>query len=223
METLAPTVRVLIADDQRLFREGLKALLTTQPGFTVVGEASDSREAVAFARRYQPDVLLLDLNMPGSGLEAARQLSADQSALRTILLTAEISQEDMVTALQFRVQGIVLKDAASDVLFRSIRSVMAGQYWLGRDSMSSLVETLRKVILSPQPAKKPHRFGLTVRELEIVSRVCAGRTNKEIARTLSISEDTVKHHLSKIYDKVGMSNRLELALFAIDNDLVEHQ
>jgi two-component system, NarL family, nitrate/nitrite response regulator NarL len=223
METTAATVRVLIADDHRLFRDGLKALLKSQPGFVVVGEAANSRDAIALARQTQPDILLLDLNMPGSGLEAARELCADQTKLRTILLTAEISQEDIVTALQFRVQGVVLKDTASDVLFRAIRSVMAGQYWLGRESVSNLIETLRKLIFSPEPAKKPDRFGLTPRELGIVSRVCAGYTNKEIAKTLSISEDTVKHHLSKIYDKVGMSNRLELALFAIHNDLVEHQ
>ena len=123
-------------------------------------------------------------------------------------------------ALQFCVKGVVLKDTASDILFRSIRSVMAGQYWLGRESVSNLVETLRTLICSPQAPKHVERFGLTQRELEIVSKVCAGYTNKEMARTLSISEDTVKHHLSKIYNKVGMSNRLELALFAIHHDLV---
>lgn len=225
MQTMqTPTqVRVLIADDHRLFRDGLKALLSSQPGFSVVGEASDSDEAVTLTRKFQPDILLLDLNMPHSGLEAARQLCADTTPVRTILLTAEISQEDIVKALQFRVQGVVLKDTASEVLFRSIRSVMAGQYWLGRESVGSLVETLRKLIFSPEPKKQPDRFGLTPREIEIVSKICAGYANKEIAQTLAISEDTVKHHLSKIYNKVGMSNRLELALFAVHHDLVEHQ
>jgi DNA-binding NarL/FixJ family response regulator len=216
-------VRVLIADDHRLFRDGLKALLKSQPGFTVVGEAGDGDEAVNLARKHQPDILLLDLNMPRSGLHAARELCADATPIRTILLTAEISQEDIVRALQFRVQGVVLKDTASEVLFRSIRSVMAGQYWLGRESVSDLVETLRKLIFSPEPVKKAEKFGLTGRELEIVAKICAGYTNKEISQTLTISEDTVKHHLSKIYNKVGMSNRLELALFAIHHDLVEHQ
>jgi two-component system, NarL family, nitrate/nitrite response regulator NarL len=218
-----PSVRVLIADDHRLFRDGLKALLMSQPGFAVVGEAGNGDEAVALTRKFQPDILLLDLNMPHSGLHAARELCADALGVRTILLTAEISQDDIVKALQFRVQGVVLKDTASEVLFRSIRSVMAGQYWLGRESVSNLVETLRKLIFSPEPAKKPDRFGLTGRELEIVGKICAGYANKDIAQTLSISEDTVKHHLSKIYNKVGMSNRLELALFAVHHDLVEHQ
>lgn len=221
MQTTAP-VRVLIADDHQLFRDGLKALLLSQPGFSVVGEAANSNDAVTLTRRVQPDILLLDVNMPRSGLEAARELSADTSAVRTILLTAEISQEDIVKALQFRVQGVVLKDTASEVLFRSIRSVMAGQYWLGRESISSLVETLRKLIFAPEPKKQPDKFGLTKREIEIVSKICAGYTNKEIAQTLLISEDTVKHHLSKIYNKVGMSNRLELALFAVHHDLAEH-
>ena len=215
------TVSVLIADDHRLFRDGLKALLKSQPGFTVVGEAGDGDEAVSLARKCQPDILLLDLNMPCSGLHAARELCAHTTPIRTILLTAEISQEDIVRALQFRVQGVVLKDTASEVLFRSIRSVMAGQYWLGRESVSDLVETLRKLIFSPERVKKTEKFGLTPRELEIVAKICAGCTNKEIAQTLSISEDTVKHHLSKIYNKVGTSNRLELALFAIHHDLIE--
>jgi|SRR5438105_82432 len=214
------TVRVLIADDHCLFRDGLKALLRSEPGFVVVGEAHDGDEAVTLTRQHRPDILLLDLNMPHSGLEAARDLCAEPASVRTILLAAEISQEDIMKALQFCVKGVVLKDTASDILFRSIRSVMAGQYWLGRESVSNLVETLRTLICSPQAPKHVERFGLTQRELEIVSKVCAGYTNKEMARTLSISEDTVKHHLSKIYNKVGMSNRLELALFAIHHDLV---
>ena len=214
------TVRVLIADDYCLFRDGLKALLRSEPGFVVVGEAHDGDEAVTLTRQHRPDILLLDLNMPHSGLEAARDLCAEPASVRTILLAAEISQEDIMKALQFCVKGVVLKDTASDILFRSIRSVMAGQYWLGRESVSNLVETLRTLICSPQAPKHVERFGLTQRELEIVSKVCAGYTNKEMARTLSISEDTVKHHLSKIYNKVGMSNRLELALFAIHHDLV---
>ena len=214
------TVRVLIADDHCLFRDGLKTLLRSEPGFVVVGEAHDGDEAVTLTRQHRPDILLLDLNMPHSGLEAARDLCAEPASVRTILLAAEISQEDIMKALQFCVKGVVLKDTASDILFRSIRSVMAGQYWLGRESVSNLVETLRTLICSPQAPKHVERFGLTQRELEIVSKVCAGYTNKEMARTLSISEDTVKHHLSKIYNKVGMSNRLELALFAIHHDLV---
>ena len=222
METTT-TVRVLIADDHRLFRDGLKALLRSEPGFVVVGEAHDGDEAVTLTKQFRPDILLLDLNMPHSGLEAARELCAAPTPVRMILLTAEIGPDDIAKALQFRVQGVVLKDTASEILFRSIRSVMAGQFWLGRESVSSLVETLRKLIISPEPSKDSQKFGLTRRELEIVSKVCAGYTNKEMARTLAISEDTVKHHLSKIYNKVGMSNRLELALFAIHHNLVEQQ
>lgn len=220
----AGTTRILIADDHPLFRDGLKALLKSQRDFEVVGEAGDGIDAVRLARELRPDLLLLDVHMPRSGLEVVRELDSDPTPLRTILLTAEISQENIVKALQFRVQGVVLKDAATDVLFRSIRSVMAGQYWLGRESVSNLIETMRKLIFpSPDTPKDRGRFGLTHREREVISKVTEGYTNKEIAEILSISEDTVKHHLTKIYDKVGMSNRLELALFAVHYHLVECQ
>jgi two-component system, NarL family, nitrate/nitrite response regulator NarL len=216
------SIRIVIADDHPLFRDGLKALLKTQPDFAVVGEAGDADAAVKLTRELEPDILLLDVHMPRCGLQAVRQLEGDRTAVRTILLTAEISQEDVARALQYRVRGVVMKEAATDVLFRSIRSVMAGQYWLGRESVSNYIETLRKLMEpSAQVPDKQDPFGLTQRERDVISKVVDGYTNREIAGLLSISEDTVKHHLSKVYDKVGMSNRLELALFAIHHRLVE--
>ena len=215
-------VRILIADDHRLFRDGLKALLKSQSDFDVIGEAGDGDQAVKLTRDLRPDLLLLDVNMPRSGLQVVRDLEKESTPSRTILLTAEIAQEDIFKALQYRVQGVVLKDAATEVLFRSIRSVMAGEYWLGRESTSSLIDTLRALVCpSEETVKERERFGLTPRERDIVVKVVGGYSNKEIARMLSISEDTVKHHLSRIYDKVGMSSRLELALFAIHHQLVD--
>jgi two-component system nitrate/nitrite response regulator NarL len=215
-------IRVLLADDHAILRAGLRKLLETEHGYRVVGEASDGAEAVRMANALSPDVVLLDVNMPHSGLLAARQLEAEATGVRVILLTAEIGDDDIVKALQFGVRGVVLKDSATEMLFRSIRTVMSGQYWLGRESVSCLIGALRKLILSgPETQKPQEKFGLTPREMEIVSKVVAGYTNKEVAQVLSISEDTVKHHLSKVYNKIGMSNRLELALFAIHHRLIE--
>jgi two-component system, NarL family, nitrate/nitrite response regulator NarL len=195
-------VRILLADDHLMFRKGLKSLLEAEPGLVVVGEAKDGQEAVRLARALQPDVLLLDLAMPGvSGMEALASLSSEK-------------------ALQLGAAGVVLKTSPPDLLFKSIRSVLRGEHWIGREAVSDLVQALRQY---SSAAEKPSRdrFRLTPRELEITAVVVAGLTNKEIARKFSLSEDTVKHHLTNIYDKVGASNRLELALFAVHHRLLD--
>jgi len=191
-------------------------------GFTVVGEAADGEQAVELCRDLQPHLLLLDLAMPGqSGLDALAELSTSPSPVRTILLTAGIQKDEIVKALQLGAVGVVLKSAPTDLLFKSIRSVMAGQHWIGREAVSDLVQALREQMASSmeKPARK--RFGLTPRELEITSAVVSGLSNKEIAKKLALSEDTVKHHLTNIFDKMGASNRLELALFAVHHRLLE--
>jgi len=216
------SIRVLIADDHPIFREGLRRLLESEAGFEVVGEAQDGGEAVKMVRQLRPDILLLDMSMPHvTGLLALQDLSEGGDSVRTILLTASIDQDDMVTALQFGARGIVLKDAATQMLFKCIRCVMDGQYWVGREGVANLVQTLRRMIAAAaeQPSKKT--FGLTKREMEIVGTIVSGYSNKEIAKKFTISEDTVKHHLTNIFNKTGVSSRLELALFAVNHKLVE--
>jgi DNA-binding NarL/FixJ family response regulator len=212
--------RILIADDHPIFRDGLRRLLESERDFRVVGEACDGIEAVDLARKLKPEILLLDLAMPRrAGLEALRELSTDATAVRVILLTAAAEKEQIVEALQLGARGVVLKDSATQILLKSIRAVMSGEYWVGRESVSNLVQYLRSLIGSSTVASRQKRYGLTPRELEIISAVVAGYANKEIAEHFKISEDTVKHHLSNIFDKLGVSTRLELALFAVNQSL----
>ena len=214
------TVRILIADDHPIFRDGLKRLLESERDFKVVGEACDGVEAVKMVRQLKPEILLLDLAMPRRpGLEALREMSTDTTGVRVILLTAAAEKDQIVEALQLGARGVVLKDSATQILLKSIRAVMDGEYWVGRESVSNLVQYLRGLVGSSSNVARHRRYGLTPRELEIVSAVVAGYANKEIAEHFKISEDTVKHHLSNIFDKVGVSTRLELALFAVNQAL----
>ena len=215
-------VRILLADDHPIFRDGLRRLLEAEPDLKVVGEACDGAEAVKMARQLKPDIMLLDLAMPRTpGLEALREMSAGpaSSAVRVILLTAAAEKKQIVEALQLGARGVVLKDSATQLLLKSIHTVMSGEYWVGRESVSNLVQYLRNLVQSSGEEAKQKKFGLTPRELEIVSAVVAGYSNKEIAEYFKISEDTVKHHLSNIFDKLGVSTRLELALFAVNQAL----
>jgi DNA-binding NarL/FixJ family response regulator len=224
MEKRISPIRIVIADDHPIFRDGLRRLLESEGDMKVVGEACDGREAVKLAMEMKPDILLLDLAMPHhTGLDALRDLNTNTSAagaaVRIILLTAAVEKKQVVEALQLGARGVVLKDSATQLLLKSIHAVMAGEYWVGRDSVSNLVQYLRNLMQSTNEETKQKKFGLTPRELEIVSAVVAGYANREIAEYFKISEDTVKHHLSNIFDKLGVSTRLELALFAVNQGL----
>jgi two-component system nitrate/nitrite response regulator NarL len=219
MDRSAQQIRIAIADDHPIFRDGLRRLLEAETDMQVVGEACDGYQAVKLATEMKPDILLLDLAMPHhTGLQALRDLSTSSGAggVRIILLTAAAEKKQIVEALQLGARGVVLKDSATQLLLKSIHAVMSGEYWVGRESVSNLVLYLRNLMQSSSEESKQKKFGLTPRELEIVSAVVAGYANKEIAEYFKISEDTVKHHLSNIFDKVGVSTRLELALFAVN-------
>ncbi len=214
-------IRVVIADDHPILREGLRRLLEDDGGFEVVGQASDGADAVRLARELQPDVLLLDLAMPRvSGLEALRELSASATGPKVLLLTVAIEDAQVIEALQLGTRGVVLKEAATELLFKAIRSVVAGQYWVGRDVVIDIVRHLRERSAAgrrrPSPAER-----LTAREREIVAAVAGGESNREVAQRLALAEDTVKHHISNIFDKLGVSNRAELAAYAASHGLAE--
>jgi two-component system nitrate/nitrite response regulator NarL len=221
METKkAALTRIVIADDHPIFRDGLKRLLESEREFKVVGEACDGIDAVTLVQQLKPDVLLLDLAMPRrAGLDALREMGNEPVSPRVILLTAAAEKHQIVEALQLGARGVVLKDSATQILLKSIRAVMSGEYWVGRESVSNLVQYLRNLVDSSVNDPRKKKYGLTPRELEVISAVVAGFANKEIAQHFKISEDTVKHHLSNIFDKLGVSTRLELALFAVNQAL----
>lgn len=213
-------VRVVIADDHPIFRMGLRRLLESEPGFVIVGECCDGQEAVTVTRAQRPDVLLLDLAMPtAGGLDVLVELGNDLAGVHVILLTAAIDPQDALRGLRLGASGVLLKTSAADHIFRCVRAVVSGQYWIGGEAFQSLVESLVKGKGSaPASARLP--FGLTGRELEVISLVATGASNKDIAVQLGISGETVKHHLSKIFDKTGQSSRVELALFSMQVGLV---
>jgi two-component system, NarL family, nitrate/nitrite response regulator NarL len=221
MDKREQPIRLVLADDHPIFRDGLRRLLEAEPDLKVIGEARDGAEAVKLARQLKPDIMLLDLAMPKHpGLEALRELSTEgPNAVRVILLTAAAEKSQIVEALQLGARGVVLKDSATQLLLKAIHTVMAGEYWVGREAVSNLVQYLRTLVQASGDDARQRKFGLTPREVEIVSAVVAGFANKEIAEYFKISEDTVKHHLSNIFDKLGVSTRLELALFAVNQSL----
>lgn len=214
-----PAIRILIADDHSIFRDGLRRLLEAEPQLRVVGEAADGGEAVALAKQLQPDILLLDLAMPRvPGLEALREMSKASSPVRTILLTASAERAQILEALQLGARGVVLKESATQVLLKSIQAVMAGQYWVGRESVADLKSVVLKDVVPDEG--EGNRYGLTRREMQMVAAIVEGSSNKEIAQKFAVREDTVKHHLTSIFAKLGVNTRLELALFALDHRLV---
>ncbi len=212
-------IRIVIADDHPLVRDGLRKILELQPGFVVVGEAADGQSAVQRTKDLKPDVLLLDLAMPRlNGLEVLEKLAHEAPEVKTALLTASIEREETVRALKLGARGVVLKESATQLLFNCVRAIVNGEFWIGRESVGDLVRDLQDSDGVPADEPRP-ASRLTPRELQVVAAVVDGLGNKEIGRTFGLSEQTVKNHLSSIFDKLGVSTRLELALYATHHQL----
>lgn len=213
--------RIVIADDDPIVREVLREMVSVHEELQVVAVVEDGNRAVEAVRTLKPDVLLLDLLMPNlPGLDALRELVDTASFTRTIILSSSVSKRQIVEALQLGARGILLKDSLT-YLMQCIRQVLAGHYWVGNRATPNIIQMLSE--LEQDVAEtKPNNYGLTARELEVVALVAEGLPNRDIAKKLEITEETVKRHLTNIFDKVGMSNRVELALFAINHRLVRH-
>ena len=213
-------IRIAIADDHPIFRDGLCRLLSLEEDFDVVGQVEDGLHVSEVLQQCDPDILLLDLSMPGlSGLTALERLQSATSRTRVILLTASDNQHEFVQALKLGCCGIVTKQTSTELLFDSIRRVHAGGIWLDSDTTASVIRGFvanQKVPApqTPSPADPVDREPplLSRREDEIVSLVAQGFKNKEIAEKMLISEQTAKNHLHNIFDKLHVSDRLELAL-----------
>jgi len=206
-------IRILIADDHPLFTEGLRILLEADDGFTIEGTAGNGDETIEMCLRLRPDVVLLDVAMPRlSGVQTLRRLNRECPDVRAIMLTANINRQQVVDAVRCGARGIVLKECASAVLCHAIREVAAGGYWIGGGEVGALVAAIRGRAAGPTP---PTSLPLTPLDREIVAAVAEGATNDEISRQFGLQRQTVKNHLTLIYDKLGVTNRLELAMLAL--------
>ena len=210
-----------MASDHALLCEGLRKLLDTDKDVAVIGQANDTPAALKLIEQHAPHILLLDWGMPrGSSLALLRQIAAARTGrdVRVIVLSECLDSNDIRVVLELGARGLVFKDSGCAVLLRAIHTVAAGHYWVARESLANLVQLLRNLTTAVEMGQGRRRpFGLTPREFEIMCAVAAARANKEIAARFAISEKTVKHHLTNIFEKVGVSSRLELALVAFED------
>jgi len=219
----AKPIKILIADDHPIFRDGLKQLLSLEPDFRVVGDVGHGDDVLPAVERHSPDILLLDLKMPGlSGLAILQKMQDGHTATKVIVLTAPEDKSEFVQAMKLGTAGIVLKQSSTDLLLKSIRKVHAGEIWLDSHTTAAVMRQFAAAedhIAGPGNGRSRDRSPLSQREREIVALVAQGFKNREMAEKMFISEQTVKNHLHNIFDKLGVSDRLELALYAIHRKL----
>ena len=214
-------IRVVLADDHPIVRDGLRKLLSLEEDIEVVGEAADGREVLQVVQDVEPDVVILDLRMPNlDGLSALQAMQQSNRKARVIVLTASEDKNEFFQAMKLGCSGIVLKQTAPELIVKSIRKVHAGEIWLDSHTTAAVMRQFAQPgEMIGGPGKNRERSPLSQREREIVGLVAQGYKNKEMAEKMFISEQTVKNHLHNIFDKLGVSDRLELALYAIHKGL----
>jgi two-component system response regulator NreC len=213
-------IRVLLADDHTILRQGLKMLLNAQPDMEVIGEASDGHQAISETHRLQPDIILMDITMPDmNGIAATRQVRRQQPDVRVLVLTMHENEEYLFQALRAGASGYILKEAADTELITAIRAVQAGRFYLSPSAQSMMVgDYLQRVRTGEE---KDSYSGLTEREREILKLVAEGLTNNQIAERLFISPKTVDTHRTHIMDKLNLHSRAELVKYAMRRGLLE--
>jgi len=212
-------IRILLADDHPIFRDGVRRLLEQEDEVEIIGEASDGNECVQMLTKLKPDVLLLDLRMPEKdGLAVLEEVNFESLGTRVIVLTATEDDNEVVRAMRLGARGVVLKQSATDLLLKSIKKVQSGEIWLDNRMTA---EVMRAFAKSSEAGPRREKPLLSDREREIVQLVAQGFRNREIGEKLFISEQTVKNHLHNIFDKLGVSDRLELALYALHHKIID--
>jgi two-component system, NarL family, nitrate/nitrite response regulator NarL len=212
-------IRILLVDDHSLFRSGIKSLLESQEEFEVIGEASDGLDGVKRAKQLKPDLVLMDLHMPGtSGLEALHMLNEDLPDTKVLMLTVSEDAQDLMQALQSGARGYLLKNIEIDFLVESIHKAMNGESVMSPQMSATLIDAVRKPVIKVEPDK--HAIKLTPRESEIIGMLARGESNKSIARTLDLAESTVKIHVQGILRKLKISSRVQAAVYAVEHGLV---
>ncbi len=209
---MSDRIQIVIVDDHPLFREGLIQTLKAEPDIEIVGEAGTAAEAVRLAGELLPDVVLLDITIPGGGLDAACTIAATSPVIKIIMLTASEAEEDVVAALKSGARGYILKGVSGRELVKIVRDVYAGEAYVTPALAASLLSEIDSD-QKRQPAADP-RDDLTERERQILERVAAGMSNREIGQQLFLSEKTVKHYMTNILQKLHVRNRVEAALVA---------
>jgi len=221
MKRKAATIRIIIADRQEMFREGLSRLLDMQPDFSVVADLDDGERLRAMAEEHKPDVILLNHKLrKRSGIEALREIAALNLEVHPILLTEDIDGNELVQALIWGACGLVQKASETDLLFKSIRSVMAGDYWISHNMICDLIKNIQSLSTLVEQKTRKQAESLTLRQATIIEAIISGSSNKDIAGDLSLSERTIKYHLTRIFAKFGVSNRMELARYSLKNKVL---
>jgi DNA-binding NarL/FixJ family response regulator len=218
---LDDTIRILIADDHELFRRGLRMVLEDEADIEVVAEAGDGQAAIELAREHAPDVVVMDVRMPTvSGIEATRRIKEEEPGTRILMLTISDEEDDLYEAIKAGANGYLLKEISIDEISGAVRSIHSGQSLISPSMASKLLDEFAAIVRKQEQKQELPAPKLTPREMEVLQHVAQGMNNREIARALFISENTVKNHVRNILEKLHLHSRMEAVVYAVREKLL---